>query len=761
MKIIQSSVLTDADKLNISRLANECGLLFDTARLLYSRKIDTKEKIKAFINPSKKGFLDPFLLSGMQDAVHEIENAKRLNKGVLIFGDYDADGICATTVLKLALKDYGINALYTVPEREDGYGLNVEKIKDLQKTSPIDLIITVDCGISDKDKIEELEKLGISVIVTDHHEPPQVLPNCTVIDPKLSYDEYPFKGLCGAGVAYKLARALIGEKADEYLDFVALATVADSMDLSGENRDIVCEGLKIFNNNLRPCFKYLLNDSSNKTISAQSIAFTIAPRINAGGRMGDAKCALKLFSSTDENEIYDLGVKLNEYNIARQVECERIYDEARQKIIDLNLAGDSVITVASDDWKAGFVGIVASKLVEEFCRPVIVFALQDGYYKGSARSYNGVNIFEAISSVSDLLTAFGGHAQAAGVSVSKENFLQLQSRLNEYVNRVYGKPDFTKKIMVEWKIDGKFSPRFAKEIELFEPFGVGNKRPLFSVDAKSLTVKQLKFGSPHVSFMAGGIEMLYFNGAGDTERLSLNIDKEIVFESNVSVFRGKEYFKGYVKQVVADYGDFSTIENKLFENALLAIKDEDLPAYGVKSVAELPENGRSFGTVYALADYKNLEHYPTLKDLPVCMHKPLYKNFRNCVIVAPYTRPDGYDTIVYLDKPLHYAKGFKNSYQVEGLIGYKKIDGVSTDRTDFVQVYVELEKLLGKSFNDLNSLYEHSTKAISREQFVFSTAVFMELGIFYSKDGVLKRDANAKSTLTNSAIYSKILSIKG
>ena len=333
MRIVYNKQLNSSEEQTVRTIAHECGILYDTARLLFYRNIDTVEKAKLFLSPSKSHFHDPFLLSGMNDAVNRLYLAKQRGENVLIFGDYDADGVCATTVLHLALKDFGIDARYTLPERDDGYGLNISIIEKLRAEKDVDLIVTVDCGISDYEKIEQLKSTGIEVIVTDHHQPPEIIPNCVCINPKIVGQAYPFSELCGAGVAYKLAYALIGDRADKYLDFVATATVADSMDLVGENRDIVAEGLKLFEEPyIRPCFKQLLGDNS-KQISATTLAFGIAPRINAGGRMGDAKCSLKLFTTDDQNEIYDLVVKLNEYNVARQQGCDDIYREAKEKIL--------------------------------------------------------------------------------------------------------------------------------------------------------------------------------------------------------------------------------------------------------------------------------------------------------------------------------------------------------------------------------------------------------------------------------------------
>jgi len=554
MKIVYGKTLTAEETRVVNNIASECGILFDTARLLFCRNIDTVQKAKAFLNPGKHAFNDPFLLGGMADAVNRIKKAKDLGESVLIFGDYDADGVCATTVLYYTLKDFGITARKFVPEREDNYGLNLNTISEFNKEQKIDLLISVDCGISDGEKIKELERLGIDVIVTDHHEPPEVLPECIKINPKIPGQRYPFKELCGAGVAYKLGYALVGEKANEYLDFVALATVPDSMDLVEENRDIVVEGLKLFNdkNRLKLPFKNIIGDA-NKQITAQTLAYTIAPRINAGGRMGDAATALKLFTCEDAVESFDLAVKLENYNTMRQAECDKIYREARQKIIDQKADNDSIILVADEGWKTGFIGIVAAKLVEEFARPVIVFAGCDGYFKGSARSVEGFNVYDAICSVKDLLLTYGGHSQAAGVSVSIENFEKLKSELNLYAGQLKNTMDTEQKIYAEWEILEPISLRFAKELDLLEPCGVSNRKPLFITSVSGVDSNPLKVGSPHYAFKTSVFEMLDFNGERNVALLSFPIEKKVVFEVNLSTYKNKESLKGYVKGVYTEY----------------------------------------------------------------------------------------------------------------------------------------------------------------------------------------------------------------
>ncbi len=759
MQIVYQSQINKELNGKIFEIANECRLSFDTVRLLYSRGVDSAEKINKFINCGKQNFHSPFLMRGIKEATERIRLAKQNRESVLVFGDYDADGVSAAAILKKALDEYGVNVRVTVPEREEGYGLNLDIIEKFNAQEKIDLIITVDCGISEKEKIDILIKKGISVIVTDHHEPPKDLPNCIKIDPKLENETYPFAGLCGAGVAFKLATALIGERANAYLDFVALATVADSMDLVDENRDIVYEGLKIFNSNkIRECFKYLISDNAYK-ITAQTFGYTIAPKINAGGRMGDVKSVLKFFLTEDENERYDLAVKLNTYNIERQVECEKIYEQAKEKIKKENLAGDQVIMVKDNDWKVGFVGIVASKLVEEFCRPVIVFAKHNGYWKGSARSYNGINLYGGICDSSELLVAFGGHAQAAGVSVTEENFYKLKEKLISYVADRCDKIDHDKKIHVEWEVNKPFTLQFAKELELLEPFGVGNGKPLFLIKLNKTISKPIKQGSPHYSFACEYIDFLHFNGASSVELLALPVEKSVIFESNYSVYRGKESVKGTVKNIVADFGDFSVLQDYLCQRSLDNLNNLNI-AEKPKFISALPRQEKDYGTIYAISDYKNLSYYPELSALPKYLHAPQHKNFKNAIIFGLDSVIEGYNRVVYLDKPLSFIKGYEESYCIDNLIGYRWIDSLSTDRSDMVSAFNKICTFVGKSKMQILSEIENEQE-LNVKQIIFAFCVFKELGIFYMLEGVLKKDNKIKSALTNSTVYSKIYTLKG
>ncbi len=760
MKIIYGKQLTNEEYAICQQIALECDILIDTARLLFCRGIDTVKKAKTFLSPSKKSFFDPFLLSGMRGAVDRIRLAKEKNQNVLVFGDYDADGICATATLYYCLRDFGVNALTLIPEREDGYGLNLDKIHELHVRKKIDLIITVDCGISDGKKIEELNGLGIDVVVTDHHEPPRDLPNCIAINPKLDNQEYPFNGLCGAGVAYKLGRALIGEDADKYLDFVALATVADSMDLVGENRDIVVEGLKLYNSkDIREQFKSVLADNAGRTVTAQTLAYSVAPKINAGGRMGNANLALNLFLTQAPNEIFDYTVKLNEYNIARQAECEKIYKQAKAIISDSGLENDQIILVKNSGWQAGFIGIVAAKLVEDYSRPVIVFAEQDGFFKGSARSVEQINIYDAISSVSELLLTYGGHSQAAGVSVSQENFDLLRKGLNDYVKNTCAHLELEKKVYAEWHIEGEISLRFAKEIEMLEPFGVGNKRPLFTTTVGEIVSRPLKAGSPHYTYKCRALEMLDFNGGGNVTALSLPIDKKVLFELNLSTYKNKVSLKGYSRQVIVDYGDFSEIKHCIFAKQLENIS-QDEQEYTVIDKSQVV-NYKKIGTAFAVSDVETLKKFSELAGLNVSLFSLDGTNSACQIVVAPHFIPDNFKRIVYLDTPINLAKGDGKKYLVQENIGYKFLDKISTDRSVFAQYFIKLKNLVGKDFASISSFCARFYGEDDLYQFIFCTTVFLELNIFSVDGGKLVYNSNFKNPLTNSTVYSKINLIKG
>lgn len=754
MKIVYGKTLGGKERAAAQVAAENCGITYDTARLLFCRGTDTEDKIKKFINPDKSGIYNPFLLGGISAAADRLREAREKGENVLIFGDYDADGICAASIMFFCLADYGLNAKVAIPERDDGYGLNLQIVEKLHNEKKIDVLITVDCGISDADKIEVLKSYGIDVIVTDHHEPPEILPDAITVNPKIKGQEYPFDGLCGAGVAYKLGQALIGDGADVCLDLAALATVADSMELVDENRCIVAEGLKIINSpRARRPFRYLLGDNSAKKVTAQTLAFQIAPRINAGGRMGDAATALKAFISDSDNEVFDCCVKLGKYNVARQSECDEIYRSAKQKIREENLSEDEVILVADKDWKTGFIGIVAARLVEDYARPVIVFAGVDGGLKGSARSVPAINIYDALVAASGLLSGFGGHSQAAGVSVSTENFGALRRALCEYVKNLGVETVCEKTIFADWKCEDKISLRFARETGMLEPFGQGNRRPLFTAETEhEIKALPIKAGSVHYSFSLPEAEMLDFAGEADSEVLALPVKKTVVFDIGYSVFNGKESFKGIVRNVIPDYGDFKSVKPFIVRNELLKILSGERPPK-VRLQGEKVVFKQGFGTVYAVSEPENIKYIENHEKAEIYMFTVPPRVCSDCILVSPKEISGEYSRVIYIDLPLRTVSAAAQQVFYGGLSGKSFLENLSVGREDFAAVFSYMLNIDGREFYDSARAFCAYAPDFTAEQFVFSAEVFLELGIFRIKDGRLRFDPLVKSSLDNSAIY--------
>ncbi|MGN0819506.1 MAG: single-stranded-DNA-specific exonuclease RecJ [Christensenellaceae bacterium] len=752
-------------KLKIQELSQSTNLQFETCAILYSRGVDTPEKTDYFLHPSKSHFKDPFLLSGMTEAVERIKQAKNEGEVVAVYGDYDADGINATAVLYYALKDFGIDALTVVPERSIGYGLQREVLDKLLDEHFPTLLITVDCGISCYDEVEYLKECGVDVIVTDHHELPEKLPDCTVINCKIK-SGYGFDSLCGAGVAYKLAYALIGEKANDYLDFTAIATIADSMPVIDENRDIVYEGVKLIKSGkAHKCVNELLLVSNMKEVSATSLAFTIAPRINAAGRMGDAKSALEFVTTSDSQRIEELAIKLNNYNVTRQQECDKLYRDARQKLIRSGY-DKKIIVLSDNNWNSGLVGIIAAKLVEEFSRPVILFVENDGKLHGSARSIENVNIFDAISYCKELLTDFGGHAQAAGVSVNSENYEAFKQKIEKYIDEKFGYEYFKPQKAVEFRIDRPFTLKLAKEINLLEPFGTGNKRPLFSVKVGDVCCQPIKPGSPHLSIRTEYIDLLYFNGQDMLGLINAGTEKEIVFEPNISIYNREESLKGYVKSIDFIVENNEKVRLDGFRSSLLtALNDNDDFLYVSNEMTNKVLSttlNEHYGTIYAVYNLDNVKYYEGLDGLDYSVYRCLNKNLLNNVVVAlDSCDVSGYRRIVYLDRPLAAVPSFP------------EIAETFIDRSLFAFDYKSLKcdkQTFGKYFHDIKNNLLRANDSVDyalkqrftqdRTQLVFVLEVFLELEFFSFKNGALRINRTAKTSLDASKIYTEVLKTK-
>lgn len=477
------------DDFAVETLAESLNISKTLTRLLIQREIQSFNEAKLFFRPSLEYLHDPFLMDGMETATHRLIKALTENEQITIYGDYDVDGTCATSVLYLFLKALDANVGFYIPKRlTEGYGISQQGI-DQVKERGTSLLISVDCGITAIEEIDYANQLGMDVIICDHHKPKEEIPNAlAVLDPLKLNCNYPFKYLCGAGVAFKLAQGLaerIGKRDMplEYLDLVALASAADIVSLTDENRVIVSEGIKLINESPRPALEALIEASHLHPgdLSSGQIVFTIAPRINAVGRLGDAERAVELLISEDRKEAKELASILELENYARRKIDVDTFEAAMELVEEtLDFKKDRAIVLHDEEWHPGVIGIVASRLVEKYYRPTIMLTTIDGVAKGSARSISNFDIYDALQQCEDYLIQFGGHRAAAGLAIELEKLDDFKDKFNEIVRTSINDDELLPEIAIDSPLRfSEITPKLLRILDQFSPFGPGNMRPVF------------------------------------------------------------------------------------------------------------------------------------------------------------------------------------------------------------------------------------------------------------------------------------------
>lgn len=520
--------------------------------ILRARGIDTDDKARVFLYPAAEDLASPYILDGTAEAVQIINSHIAKGSRITVFGDYDCDGIGAAAILYLTLKDMGADISVFIPARlEDGYGLSQATLeKVIEKNSP-NLIITVDCGISSPDEIKYAKNSGIDVIITDHHEPQSVVPDCCVINPKLQ------KGVCeycGAGVVFKLVEALKGRQyALQYIDICAISTIADLVPLKGENRIIARLGLeKLSSLNPRPGIKALFNVAGMRAygqkLTSYDVAFKIAPRLNASGRLSNAEKSFKLLVETDPTLLSLIANELEAENRQRQELCQQTIDEAKEMLKSYDLINNRVIVLCKDSWEGGVIGIAAAKLAQDYYRPTILFTRREGILKGSCRSISGISIYDVLNACKDKIDRFGGHSMAAGLSILPEKLEEFTAAVNDYVAKTYPDSLFFDYTHYDIEIDiKKVNAVFARALSCFEPYGCENPMPTFMYRAKAVPFKRIGVYN-HIKYAANKeCELVAFNYFDRADILVSEMEKRLFFTVEYEIFRNDEKAKCYLK----------------------------------------------------------------------------------------------------------------------------------------------------------------------------------------------------------------------
>jgi len=449
--------------------------------LLLQRNIDSLESAQKYFRPNLNELHDPFLMKDMDKTVDRLIQAIDSSEKIMILGDYDVDGTTSVSMLYDYFIKKTLEPIYYIPDRyKEGYGVSAESIA-FAADQKVSLILTIDCGIKANDQIESANTKGIDVIICDHHIPDDSIPKAySIINPNQKNCNYPFKGLCGCGIGFKLISAIEKklegpEEVNQYLDLVAIATIADQMPMINENRTIVYHGLKEFNNNPRPGFHFFIR-AINRKIVESDIAFNIGPRINASGRMKSGMISVKLMTENDTNAAYKTAQEIESINLLRRAKEKEVTEEAIKKTDPLKFTN----VVYGNNWNKGVLGIVASRLVDKFYKPTIVLNLEEKMYTGSARSIANFDIYDAIQSGKEYLDQYGGHKYAAGLSIKEENLKDFIDHFESYVKNAMNNKMFTKTIGYDTEIDlSDINESNFKILSRMSPFGQSNYRPIF------------------------------------------------------------------------------------------------------------------------------------------------------------------------------------------------------------------------------------------------------------------------------------------
>jgi single-stranded-DNA-specific exonuclease len=537
-------------------LAAELGIPLPIARVLTNRNVLSAEAAETFLNGTLKDLYDPYLMKGMDMAVARVEEAIRNKEKILIFGDYDVDGVLSVVILLRALAGLGAEVDYFIPERlREGYGIKESHIR-IAKERGARLVMSVDCGIKAVDFAAKAREEGVDVIITDHHRPGDALPEAVaLLNPVLKESGYPFPSLAGVGVVFKLLQALLEKRGksaqlEHYAKLVAIGTIADVADLRGENRLLVKQGLKGLKKVSNRGLRSLLDQCGllDKKVSEGDVGFRIAPRINAAGRMGAAGDAVRLFFSDDDAESVRLARRLSELNSLRQNEEDKIYSEALNRVQEGSLDQRyRMLVLGCETWHRGIIGIVASKLKDFFYRPVLLFTYEDGKAHGSGRSISEFSLIECLDACRDIFLDYGGHTLAVGCVLPRERMGLLRERINLVAGARLKDDDLLKKVRIDARLDlAEIQASFIDSYVRLAPFGVGNPKPTFLSEGVEVVGPPQVLQGKHLKFLARQNDRMFEVLAWDRKEWIGEVRKggclDVVYSLRSSTFLGEEKY---------------------------------------------------------------------------------------------------------------------------------------------------------------------------------------------------------------------------
>lgn len=636
-------------------------------RLLCARGVDTPQAAQDFLHPDASQIADPFTMPGMREAVERIQKAVDRDEAIVVYGDYDVDGVCASAILHGQLRAMGARCEVYLPSRHtEGYGLNEAAVRSLAQEHT--LLVTVDCGISSAELVALAQSLGMDVVVTDHHQPPETLPDCVVVNPHVG--DYGFPDLCGAGVAFQLARALSDlNTALGHIDLAAIATVADIVPLTGENRAIVACGLKRLNLSPRPGVAALMRSAGmeGKPLFSETIAFQLGPRLNAGGRLADASLSFQLLTGSDDFELAAIADRLNTENARRQTLEKEILAQAEAMLKDFDFPSRRAIVVAGEDWNVGVIGLAASRLTEKYHMPSIAISLRDGVGTGSCRSIPGVDIYRALCACESYLTRFGGHTQAAGLSLPAENIAAFSRALDEHLFATVDADAYIPECEYDLALPlEEADADFIESLDRLQPTGFGNPAPVFLSRGNFQSLRRCGRDGAHLQFSFAGahasLSGVYFRAGALADALCGEYD--VAYTLSMNKYRGRRLPQMQVKALKpAENGAKNAIQQEHYalQHAILTqlLYTDSLSAPEVLSLDALDAHmAGNQGTLLIAATEEALlwaaQRYPGIDVF--CGVYPTDPRAFHALSFCPAGTPGvRYSQVVALDLPFHPA----------------------------------------------------------------------------------------------------------
>ncbi|MBE5731135.1 MAG: single-stranded-DNA-specific exonuclease RecJ [Clostridiales bacterium] len=772
------------DEAEIAVLSRKLNLPAKFIELLFNRGISDEQAINRFLFPDEKNFHDPFLMKGMRAAVERLNAAIKNGERIVVYGDYDVDGVCSSAILSLYLAERGVEVYTHIPSRiNEGYGLNNESIEKILENCNPDIILTCDCGISGYKEIEYAQDLGVEVIVTDHHEVSENIPDCIVVNPHQVDCDYPFEYLCGAGVALKLVEAMGGmNEARKYWELAAVATIADLVPLVDENRLIVQMGLttvrKIKNLGLK---SLLINQKITDTIQSSDIAFKIAPRLNAAGRMGDAYNAFELLTTADLTKIASLIDNINEDNNKRKSVCTKLYEEAIEDLKKEDIIDRRCIILSHPEWEKGITGIVAARLSGEFNRPSFILVKSGNAYKGTARSIPNVNIYSLLSYAGDLLIEYGGHSQAAGFSIESQNIEPFKERVSEYLKqfpREYFEPTLTYDVEIT---ESEVSAKLIKCLDLLEPTGNSNTKPLFMMSESKLRVQPCKSNIMHTQItLPDNMQVFAFNNYNKNHFLTSEGQKSFVIELQTNSFNGRESVRGILRGISIERLTFSGEVAAAAFIKMSALSGNVQPKFTIYAEAALNDliGDNLYGTLIVCGSQKTYQKFlADYNGSNINLHDFMFSSVKNNysrVIVSPEFDDNlnlhGYNKIIFLDMPISMdVVSFINencnaTVYLPSSEQYNVMENVSLEREVFAYYYDAFKRFRDIKAVTLWGYYKilASRIKVSLRQFITCLLVFIDIGFISITSGEfsLKFNSGVKADLKTSELYKRFVEYK-